>query len=168
MKTFPMLALIAGVLAAGPAAGISWSDFDGLVGEWHGSGTEPGYTLDVTQTWEWVYDGKFLRLTSYVVARDDDGRREVRENVGYMSYDNDRNAFVFRQFFSAGYVATYDVLVEEGGKVIDFGERAAESGGGVRARMVITFAEDGSFKQEIDLAFSSQDFATRQSLTMRR
>ena len=69
-----------------------------------------------------------------------------------LSFDNDRISFVFRQFFSAGFVATYDVLVMDGGSVIDFGARAAESAGGVRARMTIKFSGDDSYDQEIDLA----------------
>ena len=163
------LILAACVLAVvSTAQALSWRDFDRLVGKWSGTGTESGSTLAVTQTWEWVYDGKFLRLTTHMVATGDDGTREVRENVGYLSFDNDRLSFVFRQFFSAGYVAAYDVLVKDGGSVIDFGERAAESAGGVRARMMITFRGDDSYDQEIDLAFPRRDFATRQTLTMRR
>jgi len=162
--------IVAGCLLAlaGGASAISWSDFDGLVGQWQGSGSDSGGSLQATHTWEWIYGGKFLRLSTELTVLAEDGSRETRQNVGYMSYDNDRNAFVFRQFFSAGYVATYDVLVQEGGKVIDFGERAAESGGGIRARMVITFEGDDSYHQELELAMPREEFATRQTLDMKR
>ena len=153
---------------ASGAQAMSWSDFDGLVGKWSGTGTESGYTLDVTQTWERIYDGKFLRLTTHMVATAEDGTQEVRENVGYLSFDNDRLSFVFRQFFSPGYVAAFDVLVKDDGKLIDFGVREAESAGGILARMTIRFTGDDAYEQEIELAFPRRDFERRQSLKMTR
>jgi len=164
-----ILFLAAGVLAlAASAHALSWSDFDALVGEWTGTGAETGRTAAVTQTWEWVLDGKFLRLTTRAVWTAEDGSRETRENVGYLSYDNDRDSFVFRQFFSLGYVAAYDVLVLDNGRLIDFGPREAESAGGVSARMTITFTARDAYRQEIHLAFRGENFETRQNLTMRR
>jgi hypothetical protein len=147
---------------------LSWSDFDGLLGTWTGTGTEPGRTATVTQTWERVLGDRFLRLTTCAVWTDQSGVEEVRENVGYLSYDNGRDSFVFRQFFSLGYVAAYDVLVKQGGDLIDFGPRAAESAGGISAQMTITFIGDDTYEQVIQLADRGEDFATIQTLTMRR
>lgn len=163
------LIFAAGVLAlATTAHALSWADFDGLLGEWTGTGSESGSRSTVTQTWERVLGDRFLRLTTHAVWIAEDGTREIRENVGYLSYDNDRDAFVFRQFFSLGYVAAYDVLVRENGALIDFGPREAESAGEVGARMTITFTGDDEYVQEIHLAFRGKDFETRQTLTMRR
>ncbi len=165
-KTLILVACLLAVTSTAQA--LSWSDFDRLVGEWHGTGTQSGYTLTVTQNWERVWGGKFLRLTTHMVAIGEDGTEEIRENVGYMSFDNDRLSFVFRQFFSAGYVAAFDVLVENGGAVLDFGPREAESAGRIQARMNIEFTGNDTYVQNIDLANPREDFVTKQTLTMKR
>lgn len=144
-----------------------WSAFRPLVGVWKGEGAGFGGPSDVTHRWSFVLDDQFLELRTRSAARRDDGPGEVHEDVGYLSRDKDRGTFVFRQFLSEGFVNTYDVSVEtDGGARLLFGYREAESAGGMRARMRLTFSGEDRYEMVLDLAAPGKEFAACQTMQM--
>jgi len=124
---------------------------------------------DVSHRWEFVIGEHFLRLRTRSVSRAADGTEEVHEDVGYVSYDADRERFVFRQFLSEGYVNTYDVnVLGDDPPAIDFAYRDAESAGGMRAQMRLVFTSPNEYEMVLDLAASGQPFVACQTMTMNR
>jgi hypothetical protein len=136
----PVLLPILGAAAvlATPAAAVAqtarepaeavWTALRPLVGQWRGEGSGFGALSDVAHDWTFVVQGNFLELRTRSVPRAEDGEGEVHEDVGYLSYDKDTDAFVFRQFLSEGVVNTFDILVEDEGRTIRFDHRHTESG----------------------------------------
>jgi len=121
----------------------------------------------VTHDWSFVIDGHFLELRTRSLALPDSA---LHEDVAYLSLDTDRDAFVFRQFLSEGFVNTYDVRVEAGdpGKVL-FAYRECESAGGMRAQLRLSFVSEDEYVMTLDLATDPEgEFRPCQEMRMRR
>lgn len=148
--TLALLALSAPTLASDGADADPWAPFRDLVGTWRGEAASFGSVSDLTHEWDFVVQGRFLRLRTRSVQRAEGGDGEVHEDVGYLSRDTDHGGFVFRQFLSEGFVNTYDVVRD--GSVIRFDHRESESAGGMRARMRLTFGPGVTYDMVLDLA----------------
>jgi hypothetical protein len=146
-----------------------WRDFRPLVGKWQGEGSGFGVVSDVTHEWEFVIDGKFLRLKTVSIPRTTDGAEEEHEDVGYLSLDTDRGVFVFRQFLSEGFVNTYDVVVTPHDTLeIVFEHRHAESAGGMRARLLLDFITATEYKMVLELAAPGKEFSPCQEMRLNK
>jgi hypothetical protein len=155
---------------AGAAEGDDpWEPFRRLVGEWEGEGSGFGSVSDVSHRWEFVLQGKFVRLSTRSVPRGEGQPDEIHEDTGYLSRDTDRGVFVFRDFLSEGFVNTYEVTFEAKEKpTMLFDYRATESAGGMRARMHLTFESDNEYGMVLELASEGKEFAPCQQMKMRR
>lgn len=161
--------LLWGTGSAGEAGDDAWQGLRPLVGEWRGEGSGFGNVSDVTHTWEFAIQERFLRLRTSSTIRGKEGPGAVHEDVGYLSRDSDRSAFVFRQFLSEGFVNVFDVSFANGeGATILFGERASESAGGMRAQMRLEFISDTEYEMVLDLAMPGKEFAACQWMRMKK
>ena len=142
----------------------AWAPYRALQGTWIGEGTGFGETSDVSHTWAFVLDGRFLRLTTVSTPRGEGDA--VHEDVGYLSLDTDRGVFVFRHFLGEGFVNTFDMEVDGG--TLDFTEVSSESAGDMQTRMRLVFTGDDTYTMELDLATPDKDFTTCQTMTMKR
>jgi hypothetical protein len=146
-----------------------WFLLSSLAGRWTGEGNGFGSMSDVTHDWEFVLQHHFLRLQTQSVARGGDGPGEVHEDVGFLSLDTDRPAFVFRQFLSEGFVNTFEVDIQPGEKpVLLFQFRESESSGGMRVQMRLVFESADEYVMTMDLAAPGRGFSTCQSMRMKR
>ncbi len=167
-----MLASAFSVGSSEPSEEDVWQPYRLLAGGWKGEGSGFGIVSDVTHEWEFVMGGEFLRLKTRSVPRDMESSaevHEVHEDVGYLSLDTDRDAFVFRQFLSEGFVNTFDVTADTDGFVkIVFEYRESESAGGMRARMLLEFVSQTEYEMVLELAGTGKDFAPCQNMHMRK
>jgi hypothetical protein len=146
-----------------------WQHYKWLVGEWRGEGAGFGIVSDVTHKWEFVIDGNFLRLKTRSVPRDTENPATVHEDIGYLSFDSDRNAFVFRQFLSEGFVNTFEVTAEADGLVkMVFECRESEGAGGMRARMLLGFISQDEYEMVLELAGVGKEFSSCQNMRMKK
>lgn len=157
-----VLALGAGVSGAPDAD--PWAIVKPLEGIWEGTGEGFGRQSTVTHTWEFIFEGTFLRLTTE--SRDSGGG--VHRDVGYLSRDTDNGTFVFRQFNSEGFVNTYEVLASPDGSRMNFAHRECESAGGMKARMLLAMFGKDKYEMTLELASGSMEFSPCQRMTMRR
>jgi hypothetical protein len=112
-----------------------WESFRPLVGTWKGEGSGFDAISDVTHEWEFAIQEQFLRLRTKSITQKEEGAGDIHEDVAYLSRDRDRNAFVFRQFLSEGYVNTFNVTVDNAERsTIIFSHRESESAGGMRVQ----------------------------------
>jgi len=146
----------------------SWGVLAPLVGEWKGTGSGFGSVSQLTHTWRFVLDDRFLELRTHSVSETEDGNAEVHEDIGFISRDTDAATFVFRQFLSEGYVNTFDVGVAGEPLVLDFAPRESESAGGMRARMRLTFVNHDEYTMVLELAAPGKDFAACQRMHLTR
>ena len=127
---------------------------------------EPNRT---NRRWKFVLNNQFLELRTRSVTEQDGKPVEVHEDVGFLSRDSERGAFVFRQFLPEGYVNTFEMGLEaEEPNVLLFDYREVEGAGGMRARMRLTFLTDGEYEMDLDLARPGKDFIPCQKINMRR
>jgi hypothetical protein len=84
-----------------------WAMVRALEGVWEGEGVGFGQTSKVTHRWEFVLDRVFLRLQTESVSNAPEGKGEVHEDVGYVSWSEGENVLRFRQFLSEGFVNTF-------------------------------------------------------------
>lgn len=146
-----------------------WQGFQPLVGRWSGEGEGFGSVSSITHAWEFVFDGKFLRLRTTSTTRAGDGQDEIHEDVGFLSYDRDHSAFVFRQFLSEGFVNTFDVSVGgESDRSILFGARESESAGGTRVQMRLRFLSETEYEMVLNLATPGKEFSPCQHMRLKR
>jgi hypothetical protein len=146
-----------------------WLALHALLGVWQGEGSGFGTVSGVTHEWSFVLGGQFIQLLTRSVPGQEGGTGEVHEDIGFISHDKDRDSFVFRQFFSEGFVNTYDLDIHPGDTpVIEFAYREAESAGGMQARMRLRFLSADEYEMELDLAAPGKDFATCQSMRMKK
>jgi hypothetical protein len=133
-----------------------WQPFKFFVGQWEGRGEgTPGISLG-RQEWAFVLGGKFLQVRNE--ARFDPQQKnpkgEVHEDWGFISYDQVRKAYVFRQFHVEGFVNQYVCAGPVGdGKTFVFLSEAIENlPPGFKARLTYRILDDTSFEQTFDLA----------------
>lgn len=76
--------LVAVAAAVLPARGSDdpWQELRPLLGTWEGTGSGFGGTSAVSHEWQFVLDGKFLRLRTRSVATGEDGSEEHTRTSG--------------------------------------------------------------------------------------
>jgi hypothetical protein len=78
-----------------------------------------------------VLDSRFIRSKTRSVAKSADGEiEEAHEGWGMFSYDPDRDALAFREFFSEGYVNVYlmEEVAEPGNHLVFTSEKTEGAG----------------------------------------
>ncbi len=118
----------------------TWTTFNFLIGDWHGTGSgQPGQG-QYDRSYERVLNDMFISVrnkTTYPAQEQNPGG-EAHEDWGIISYDKTRKTFVFRQFHGEGFVNQYIldsisddshtfVFVSESIENIPVGWRAKES-----------------------------------------
>jgi len=126
VRSFPMMLLACCVLFSGtePAStslftapatqsqatsGDKWAPLRFLLGEWEGTANgQPGHGT-VRREYRLVLRDQFIevRNKSTYPPQERNPKGEVHEDIGYISYDRSRKAFVLRQFHVEGFVNTY-------------------------------------------------------------
>jgi hypothetical protein len=145
-------------------------DLGALIGSWTGEGRGFGNVSRITNTFEYVLQGHFIRSRTQSTAYDSDGEFvELHEDWGMFSYDPDRDAIVLREFYTEGYVNTY--LMEEVGKPgkhFVFTSERTEGAGGLQARLRYDFLSDDAYTTCLDLAKPGEEFRECQVVKMVR
>jgi len=149
-----------------------WLPFKFFAGQWEGRGEgQPGISQG-RQEWEFVLDGKYLQVKN--VARfepqEKNPQGQVHEDWGFISYDQMRKLYVFRQFHTEGFVNQYVCPGPSAeGKVFVFESEAIENiPPGFKARLTYRILDETSFEQSFDLAPPGKEMACYSKGIMKR
>ncbi|MEM7457666.1 MAG: VOC family protein [Planctomycetota bacterium] len=95
-----------------------------MVGSWEGAGTVPAGDAEQSCEGKFIFGGRYLQCTSVSIA---DG--DYHEDVGFFSFDQARERFVYRAFHSEGFINTYlaEIIEEEGGTSITLTAESIEN-----------------------------------------
>lgn len=141
-----------------------------LIGTWEGNGEGLGGSSKVVHDFDLVFSGKFIRWSTRAEfsPKEEGGRPETHQDIGFFSYDPERKKILLRQFLSEGYVNTY-VLKEVGkdGHLVLESEHS-EGAGGMRARLSITILEPGKYRGRLELAPPGKEFFSCRTQEMHR
>lgn len=86
-----------------------WEPFQFFVGSWHGTGEGHSGASLVERTYRFILRDRYLQVTSRSTypPQEKNPAGEVHEEMGVVSFDKRRGAFVFRQFHGEGFVNQY-------------------------------------------------------------
>ena len=139
-----------------------WTAFTFLVGKWHGTGQGRPGTSEVERTYELVLDGKFLhaRNKSTYPPQEQNPQGEIHEDWGFISHDNTRDTFVFRQFHQEGFVNQYVLRdLAPDSRAFTFETESIENiPAGWRARETYRVLGPDEFVEVFELAGPGRDF----------
>jgi len=144
-----------------------WAPVRFLLGTWEGGSA----SSVVTHTYELVLQDRFIQSRTRSEPRDAEGKEsaQVHGDIGFFSYDPDRELIVFRQFLSEGYVNTYTLTtLEAPGDDLVFTSESTEGAGGMRARLTFRRTGSDAYEMLLDLASPGKEFFTCQHLVMHR
>lgn len=157
------LAVLAATLAQSPTGNADvWGPVRFLLGSWEGTSSGQPGNGTVTREYRLVLGDRFIevRNRSTYPPQEKNPKGEVHEDVGYISYDRTRKAFVLRQFHIEGFVNTY-VATPSGRNELVFTSEAIENiPAGFRARETYRILSDDEWLEVFELAEPSKEFAT--------
>ncbi|MEW5984611.1 MAG: heme-binding beta-barrel domain-containing protein [Acidobacteriota bacterium] len=161
-QTLVLLLLIPTVLGAaqGPRPDV-WAPVRFLDGVWEGQGDGMSGVSSVAQTYEFVLDANFLRMTTKAVFKpqEKNPKGETHEDVGYISYDRARKAFIMRGFYAEGFVNQYVGTVSDDGKTLTFDTEDVENApAGTKARLVFVRTGDRDLEQSFHVAWPGKEY----------
>ena len=107
-----------------------WRPFRFLLGTWSGTGTGKVGESRVERQCDLVLNGQFIRVMDRAIYEPQElnPKGEVHENIGYISYDRQRERYVLREFHVEGYVNQYVLEPwDPGAKRFVFVTEAAEN-----------------------------------------
>jgi len=146
-----------------------WATVRALEGVWEGEGVGFGQTSRATHSWEFVLDGRFLRLTTTSVTDKSDGESEIHEDVGYVSWSEGEGVLRFRQFLSEGFVNTFTLhAAVPPGSGIDFEPESTEGMAALSVGMTLRFQDDGSYEMVLAMGKKGTDLKACQTMIMRK
>ncbi len=155
----------------GPPAD-KWAPLRFLLGTWEGTSTGQPGAGTVRREYRLVLRDQFIevRNTSTYPAQEKNPKGEVHEDVGYISYDRSRKAFVLRQFHVEGFVNTYVAPVGETGTgpIVFTSESIENIPSGWRARETYRTLEGGRLVEVFELAAPQKEFSIYSETTLRR
>jgi len=137
-----------------------WAPLHPLIGEWQGTGAEGKSKVEAR--YQFVLADKYVEVWHRSVfeptERNPEG--EVHEDKGFISFDANREKFVFRQFHVEGFVNTYALdSLSADGKTIVFNSEAIENApAGTRAKIEITVSNEDELTAVFHVAWPKSDF----------
>ena len=140
-----------------------WQPLRYFLGRWQGTGTGKPGESQVEREYRFVLDEQFIQLTDRAVyepqERNPEG--EIHEEIGYFSYDKNRQRHIFREFHVEGYVNQY--VLEEGDlggqKMVLTTEAIENMLPGWQVRTTYEILGENTFRETFDLAGPGQELS---------
>jgi hypothetical protein len=170
-----LVAVIAGLSAAGggvdaAAAPDTWGPLRFLLGAWEStSHGDPGQGAG-RREYRLVLRDRFIEVRSTVTypAQEKNPKGETHEDVGYVSFDRGRQAFIFRQFHAEGFVNTYVAQPGGAGDLVFTSEAIENIPPGWRARETYRRLSADEVLEIFELAEPGKEFALYSETRLKR
>jgi hypothetical protein len=148
----------------------TWAPLRPLIGEWVGTGA--GGVSKVEARYRFVLNETYIeaRHRAEVSPTEENPAGEVHEDRGFMSYDRDRENFVYRQFHGEGFVNQYvlDSLSSDGSVLVFVSEAVENAPAGTRAKWELTFSGEDNLATSFHVAWPQRDFQRYSENTLKR
>lgn len=149
-----------------------WGPLKYFIGKWEGQGEgRPGISKGY-QEFCFVLSGKYLEVKNRSVfePQERNPKGEIHEDWGFISYDQIRKKFVFRQFHVEGFVNQYvlETISDEGKTFVFVSEHIENIPEGFKARLTYKVINDDEFLQSFDLAGPGKEYECYSTGVMKR
>jgi hypothetical protein len=149
-----------------------WTNFNFFVGAWRGNGNGKPGKSQVDRSYQFILNGKYLevRSKSTYPPQEKSPSGEVHEELGLMSYDTQRQTFIFRQFHAEGFVNQYvlEAPTPDGQTFVFTTESIENIPAGWRARETYRVVGPDEFAEVFELAAPGKDFEIYSQSTLKR
>ena len=148
-----------------------WQPLNVFLGNWKGHGAgEPGKGK-YERSYRFILNKKFIEIknTSSWLPTDQNPKGEVHEDLGYLSYDRIRHAFVLRQFHVESFVNQYKLesISADGKKIVFISEAIENIGVGWRAKESYQILGENEFTETFELAPPNKEFEVYSAATLK-
>jgi hypothetical protein len=146
-----------------------WATVRELEGVWEGEGEGFGQTSRLTHIWEFVLGGKFLRLETRSEGVDASGKKDIHEDVGYVSWSEGEEVLRFRQFLSEGYVNMFRLEpVASPERGINFEPEGTEGFETMIVRMTLRFLDGDTYEMVLELGTKGKTLKPCQTMRLHK
>ena len=147
-----------------------WTPLKTWVGTWEGTSKGQPGNGTVKREYRFILRDHFIevRNVSTYAPQPQNPKGEVHEDVGYISYDRNRNMYVFRQFHVEGFVNTYVGVPAGNGDVVFTSESIENIPPGWRARETYRRMNDDERIELFELAEPGKEFITYSETRLKR
>jgi len=164
LKTIICFIGITGLLLAQEKdTGDVWEHFRFFEGEWSGEETGKAGIGKGERTVEFIMQDKYLfyKNISRFEPQEKNPKGETHEDWTFFSYDNNRQAYILREFHSEGFVNQYilDSLSEDNKTFIYTSELIENAPSGMRARVTFSILNENKFREIFEMAFPGKEFS---------
>lgn len=139
--------------------------FTHLIGVWeHHSPSDT-----IMHVYKKVLGGKFIKMNTTAFFYGDDGEITTHSDEGYVSYDQDRKKYVFRQFHSEGFINTY--VLDEDKSTPEFYvwvSEHVENGFGLKAMLTVEFKNHDEYSMILHLGKEVENLTACQWINAKR
>jgi len=148
-----------------------WEPLRYLEGVWIGQGNGMSGVSTVTQEYQFILNGEFLRMTtkSEFKPQEKNPKGEIHEDISFFSFDRSRKKFILRGFYIEGFFNQYVGEVSEKEKTITFETEAIENAPqGTRAKLVFQKLCRDELEQSFFVAWPGRDFSCMSTNQLKR
>lgn len=149
-----------------------WMPFRKFIGTWEGvSEGQPGKGK-YERSYQFVLNKKFIEVrnkSTYPPSKEN-SKGEVHEDIGYISYDKRRKAFILRQFHIEGFVNHYktESISSDGTEIIFLTESIENIPPGFRGKESYKFNGDTEFTEVFELAEPGKEFGIYSKASLKK
>ncbi len=139
-----------------------WAPFKFFIGTWEGKGEACPGLSSLKAGFKFVLNERYLQINGKAVFKPQEKNKkgEVHEDLGFISFDRNRNKYVLRQFHVEGFVNQYvlDSLPADGKTFVFVSENIENIPAGWRARSTYKILDEDEFQQVFELAKPGKEF----------
>ena len=152
------------------AAADKWAPLRFLLGTWEGTTNGQPGDGSVRRQYRLVLREHFIEVhnASTYPPQEKNAKGEAHEDIGYISYDRSRTAFVLRQFHVEGFVNSYVTGPNPTPPVVFTSEGIENIPSGWRARETYRVISDDEFVEVFELAEPGKEFTLYSETRLKR
>lgn len=155
-----LLVIFSSVYACGQSD--AFEKLEGLIGHWAGTGSGFGNeTSKIESSFQYVMDGKYIEVVndSKFEPTTDNPEGEHHVDRGFISFDQERNLILYRQFNIEGYVNQYVLnLSRSDNSTLVFETEQIENLSSGKARWTIHIGSGQDIETVFDVSFDGDEF----------
>lgn len=141
----------------------TWLLLKPFIGTWKGEGGgEPGQGK-YERSYQFILNKRFIEIRnkSTYPATTQNPKGEEHEDIGYLSYDNNRKTFILRQFHLEGFVNQFrlDTISPDKKTLVFITESIENIPKGWRAKETYRIVSDDEIEETFELAEPDKEFA---------